>query len=545
MKERLFVNGKIITMDENLGTSTTKSGRETQPDSVLVRGNRIEAVGTKEELNTKVSTNAEIVDLDGKTMLPGFNDNHLHLVGLGSTLAVPDLFGLSKQEIIQALRERYENNDSSDWVQGRNWDYPTCPNPHRRDLDTVFPDRPAILSQFSGHGAWCNSAALKKLKIGQNTKVWPNGQILRDKDGYPNGILREPYGNPAMRWRAIKTMWSRKEIRKAIETATVKLREAGITSVQDNTWFPPVLSEIKRLHRQGRLTARVSCWSLGEVPLFFALLNMRSYNPQWFKKGPVKFFWDGAFSSRTAWLMENYTDEPENGGKGRTAEEMVKRMEPHVRRHRQIAAHSIGDRSSKEYCDVVEMLRDKYPWVTDLRIRIEHSQLFREEDFERIASLGMLACAQPSALIDAEKDITLLGAERAQHAYPYRSLLDSGVHLSFGSDFPGEYSYEPLVGIQNASTREGAERITVEEAIRCYTANSAYAEGVESDKGTITPGKLADFVVLEENPLEIDPSKIAEIAVSMTVVDGRTVYGSQEKSSTEEPITVESGSAKK
>lgn len=195
-----------------------------------------------------------------------------------------------------------------------------------------------------------------------------------------------------------------------------------------------------------------------------------------------------------------------------------------MKQKKQAAHHSIGDRATKEFCDAVADLQSRYSWTRDLRLRIEHGQLIRKQDIPRIRDLGILVCAQPTALINPEKDKNILGELRAEHAYPYRSLLDAGVHLSFGSDFPGEAFFEPIQAIHLAVNREDPENITPLEALKCYTGESAYAEIREYEKGTISPGKYADFTILSENILDVPERSIKDIQVISTIVDGRIVY---------------------
>ena len=493
-------------------------------ESVLVRGNRIAAVGSDTEVASKSSPDATRYDLGGRTLIPGFNDNHIHTAAMGNSYSNPDLLGMSKKEIIDTLIAQVIRG-KREWIIANNWDYPSCPDPHRSDLDRVFTDRPVVLFQFSGHAAWCNSEALRILGITRNSKDWDiGGGAVRDVRGEPTGILREPYRHPAIRRRWVRRYWNRDLVRLWLRNALPKLSAAGITSVQDNTWFPSVLTVLRELEHSGELAVRFSCWVLGEYPLVACWMNARRYDEYWYRKGPMKYFLDGAFSPRTAWLSEDYADDPGNRGDGRSADEMVRRLAKYVERNRQVAAHAIGDRATAEYCEAIERLAECYPDVPNLRVRIEHAQLVDEHDFERIRRLGIYVCAQPSAAIDIGKDRALLGESRAGRAYPYRSLIDAGVSLSFGSDFPGESTFEPLRGIQNAVSREGPERITVAEALRCYTIESARAEGTESWKGSITSGKVADLVVLDSNPEMTDLEKVAEIPVDQTIVDGKVVF---------------------
>ena len=511
------------------GTILTLSHDRTNPppSAVLVRGNKIAAVGTERELRSRFSSNGskpEEIDLAGRTLIPGFNDNHIHAAHMGDHETRPNLDGLDAGEIVELLRSRYPDVESGEWIFGYSWDYPSVPNPHREVLDRAFPDNPVVLTQFSGHAAWLNGRALEFFGIDSSTPNWPKGSVLKDENGQPTGVIREPTSNPRIRSFYFKRWKNRSFIEPALRAALSLLAQVGITSIQDNTWFPSAVPVLRDLHAEGNLTCRFTCWPYGESRTMATLFRLHRFNPDWYALGPTKFFLDGAFSTRSAWLTEEYADEPGNYGSGRDSATTERLLAREVRRHRQCAHHSIGDRATAEFCDAVESISARYPSVRDLRIRIEHGQIIRHEDIPRLRDLGILVCAQPSALADPDKDERLLGRERAQSAYPYRSLLDAGVHLSFGSDFPGEHVYDPIRSIHMVVNRTGPESITAMEALRCYTAESAYAEGSEDRKGTIEVGKLADLAVLSEDITAVDPSKIQDVRVDRTIVDGVTVW---------------------
>lgn len=241
--------------------------------------------------------------------------------------------------------------------------------------------------------------------------------------------------------------------------------------------------------------------------------------------GPVKYFLDGTFSTKTAWLLDPYPGPSENTGiPTGTVGWMHALIMRAAAARRQAAFHAIGDRAVRELVNGVEAAARRHPYVRELRMRIEHGQLIAKEDVPRIRDLGIVISAQPHALGTPDKDRDFLGAERAQRAYPYRSLLDGGVRLSFGSDVPGESTFRPLLAIHRIVNRDSPERITVREAIRAYTGGSAYAEFRETEKGSLEVGKLADLTVLAENPLAVPLDHIKDIRVDMTVVGGSIVH---------------------
>ena len=312
---------------------------------------------------------------------------------------------------------------------------------------------------------------------------------------------------------------------KLCDTALTLFRENGITSVQDNTWFPFTVSHYNRLKKNEMLTTRISCWSYGELAWARLWLEHKRFDPLWVRKGPRKFFIDGTFSTRTAMLMEPYRAEPENFGLPSISFDRLKReIDRAIRQRRQIALHAIGDRAIHQFLNILESFKDKQQQVRSLRFRLEHAQLIAPEDLPRLAEWGILLAVQPSALIDLQKDQNLLGERRASGAYPYRSILQQGIPLSFGSDVPGETSFKPLELIHMAVNRPSPERITALEALEAYTKGSAYAEFMEDEKGTLRAGKLADCVVLSDDPVRCPPENIKDIKVEMTMVGGRMVY---------------------
>ncbi len=493
-------------------------------EAVLIEDEEILQVGSRNEVLESAGADARIVNLDGGVILPGFHDNHIHAVGLGNWANHVKLDGLNENQIVEKLREEFSDTRRGRLILAVGWDYGYCTEPHREILDEAFPDNPVILIQFSGHGMWVNSLALKKMKIDSRSPDPRGGKILRDENGEPTGVLRDAHENPYFR-RSFWSMHFKPRLNmRCLERCLELFREAGITSVGDNTWFYPTVWNLRKLYKRGDLTCRFSCWRYGQRPALSMFMGVGPYASQWYAKGPWKYFLDGAFSSRSAWLTEDYADDSGNSGLGNPSLEIEKILKPFARRGEQAAFHAIGDRAIKEFLDALERLVEIHPQAADARFRLEHAQLIRPEDIERLAKLGVLIAAQPHAIGHYEKDERLLGPERARRAYPYRSLIDAGVHVSFGSDAPAESTFEPLVGIQNVVDREGPEAIGVEEALRCYTVESAYAEHLEDRKGRIRQGMNADLVALSKDPRRVAPSEIGNIEVVMTVSGGRCVY---------------------
>ncbi len=524
MQQKRFYNGNVTT----LGNGGSFSGelvcegewvRELRPGNDRGPSTADAPGGVTRRGESKA------VDLGGAFVVPGFNDNHLHALVMGDHAAYPYLGGLGEREIIERLHAHFGALRPGETVIGFGWDYPYWPEPHRATLDAVFPNNPVALFQFSGHGACVNTSMLKQLGFDRQEGDPPGGRITRDRSGSPTGVLTDAAVEP-LHYRRFAELNRRPRL--ALERLRFALEvfaKHGITSVQDNTWNPLSVWWLNRLFRAGELSCRFSCWPSGMRRLGTLSMRFARYRPGWIEPGPVKYFLDGAFSTRTAWLTEPYEGEPENYGTPVLYGEALKQVLLRCARTRRRAAfHAIGDRAVKEFLNVLETVADRYPLLTALRLRLEHAQLIDPADVPRLRELGVLIAAQPHALSSPDKDRALIGAERAERAYPYRSLLDAGVPLSFGSDAPAEGSINPFRAIRYAVERRGPERITVEEALRCYTQGGAYAEGAEQEKGTLDPGMRADFVALSHNPLQLPPAELERIQVLGTYVGGREVY---------------------
>ncbi|MFH2001712.1 MAG: amidohydrolase [Planctomycetota bacterium] len=515
MGTTLYYNGTVITLDGGNSIGTC----------LLIKGNEVQGVYDSPD-ECKSTNNLRMVDLLGKTIIPGFNDNHMHLNFLGDSLESLHFHDRDEQGIVTLLEERFQHIEKNKIVFGYDWDYPACKDPRKEILDEAFPHNPVILSQYGGHNLWVNSITLAKMKIDRDTTDPADGIISRDENGNPTGILKDLQNNGFLNGWVIGRLVSFKENRKNYLRALKECSGYGITSVQDNTWSFVAMRVILRLFRQGELAVRLSCWSLGESALFRLLFDLQKFNKQWFSRGPAKYFIDGTFSGHTAWLKESYPGTDGNHGIGKSKEQISRILQKQGKRKQQCAFHAVGDRAVSEFLDSLEALSGKYNNLPGLRIRLEHAQLISPEDIPRIKKLGVLVCAQPSALNNPEKDKAILGEDRAKRAYPYRSLLDAGVPLSFGSDAPGEKSFNPFVGIHYAVNRDDDERISLMEALKCYTSASAYAEFKEKEKGSLSPGMAADFLVLSENLLTLEERKIKDIHVEKTFMDGVMVYES-------------------
>lgn len=523
----LFFNGNIITMDEKAPAA----------HAVLTENGRIRFVGSDAEASRLVSPGTVRIDLKGKTLVPGFNDNHTHMVMAASYYSELNLWKKSCSEIAELVAKEAANSEPGGLISGNSWDYTDCRAPHRAMLDAAAPKNPVYLVQYSGHAAWVNGPMLKALNITKNTPDPPGGQIVRDASGEPTGVLRDTAMGPSTYRQYIGKILSPSSHRKLLVKALDICRKAGITSVQDNTWEPFTVRLLHQMRGEGVLTCRFSCWSRGGsfLEILFNMLAFFRKDDTWVRRGPIKYFADGAFSTRTGWLFEPYADEPGNTGAPRYSPAQIEEIVMEAaRKKRQISFHAIGDRAVHEVLNAVEKAQERYPWTKDLRFRLEHVQIVKPEDIPRMKRLGVIACVQPFTLNNPRKDVTLLGRKRAATAYPFHTMFRAGVPVSFGSDMPAEVDYHPMLALYYAVTRRSKdgkdgplnprECFTPCEALYCYTMGSAYAEFMEKEKGSITAGKLADMTLLSDDPTSVPRESIKDIRVLMTIAGGKIVF---------------------
>lgn len=527
--DTLLSNGNIYTMDPH----------RPRASALAVGGGHIRAVGG-DELRALVGAGTEVVDLEGRTVLPGLTDSHIHLTGFALGLQQVDLTGTSsREEMLVRVAARAAVTPAGEWILGRGWHQEEWPDrrfPTAADLDAVAPDHPVLLVAKSGHALVASTCALERAGITADTPDPPGGRIVRDEAGRPTGLFLEE----AMRWvqQAVPAP-DAAALARILPPALEHLARLGLTAVHDMGDLA-ALEAYQRLWEDGvPLPLRVVFYlPLEGLDHARALRQRFSPGDDFLRIGGVKVFADGALGPRTAAMLEPYIGEPENRG--------ILSMEPEKLREvvRQVAeggmalaVHAIGDRANRLVLDALEALPPENR--ARLRHRIEHVQLLHPDDGSRLAALGVVASMQPiHAVQDAPMADRYWGPARCATAYAWRSLLDAGTVLAFGSDAPVE-SPNPFLGIHAAVTRsrqdgyggpEGwvpAQRITVEEAVRAYTWGAAWAAGLEDRLGTLTPGKWADLVVLDRDIFAADPSLIPQTRVLATMVGGRWTYRSR------------------
>jgi predicted amidohydrolase YtcJ len=507
-------------------------------EGVVTRGNRILFVGTTDDARAAAGAGATVVDLGGRCMLPGFIDGHTHFVQGGMHLQGVDLRSCrSGEEFAAALRAYVETHRGS-WITGGDWDqesWPTRRLPVRQMVDSFSADTPIFVQRFDGHMGLANSAALRVAGITASTADPEGGVIDRDPvTGEPTGILKDA-AIPLVTDRIPQP--SAGEIRDAVRLALREAARHGITSVHDIT-LPDHLPVFESMAEAGELTVHI--YSRLPIAMYRALIGRgvtAGAGGGRVSLGSLKAFSDGSLGSDTAWFFEPYGHNPSLTG---LAMEIVtsgqlRAWALEADRHRlQLSIHAIGDRANDVVLGIFEEIVETNPsW--DRRLRIEHAQHIRPRDVARFAALGVVVSAQPYHCIDdgvwAEGRI---GPDRAKTTYAFRTFIDAEVHVCFGSDWTVA-PLDPIGGIYAAVTRrtlDGAhpggwipeQRLTVEQAIRCYTVEGAYASFEERLRGTITAGKMADLVVLSRDPGTVPPEELRDITVDMTIADGQTVY---------------------
>ena len=532
----LLLNGTIYTMD---------SARP-RAQAVAAKGSRIEAVGTNEELRRLATTGEwRIVDLQGRAVLPAFTDCHLHFLACAlkaSRLSLDEQ--LSLEGTLSRVQEYVQHAEVGAWIRGWGWtDSTWSPGSvaWRQLLDRVAPEHPVVLTKKDGHVIWVNSEALRTAGVDQDTPEPPGGVIERDSEtGQPTGILKEEAMHLVC--DAIPSP-SAKERQAALRRAVAEAQELGITGIHDCGSWQSVndesFSDYQEMIGRDDLGVRVFMM-LSRTNLDEAIkVGLRSgFGDSYLRVGNVKIFCDGTLGSQTAQMIEPFLGQPDNKGLAAIAQEELEDT-IHKASSAGIACsvHAIGDRANRRVLDAFEKQR-RAGLGRELRHRIEHVQLLHADDIPRFKELRVIASVQP---IHATSDMYMAEkywGQRAELSYAWRSLLDSGAQLAFGSDAPVE-SMDPLVGIHAAVTRQRSDgepeggwhpqqRLSMSEAVHGYTLGAAYASGTEHERGSITAGKLADLVVLSADIFEMPPEDILDTRVIATVFDGRIVHGSED-----------------
>jgi hypothetical protein len=518
----------------------TQNQRQPVAQAVAVYGNRIVAVGTTAEIRRLAGAQTRVIDAGGRLLLPGFNDSHVHFLSGGAQLSSVDLRdAATPQEFAERIRRYNEKLPRGRWITGGDWDHerwPGAPLPTKELIDAFTPQTPVFVNRLDGHMALANSVALKLAGVTRETKDPPGGLVVRDaRTGEPTGILKDAAMSFVYEKIPAATFAEKLD---AARAATNHAASLGVTSVQDMSANDDV-GVYQTLLEGGELKTRV--YAVAPLPSWQALARtgLRAhFGSDMLRVGGLKGFADGSLGSTTALLFEPYNDAPDTHGlRGEEMDGMLERARGADRAGLQVMIHAIGDQANDEILKIYEQVI-KENGARDRRFRIEHAQHLRARDIPRFPKSGVIASMQPYHCIDdgrwAEKRI---GHARARTTYAFRSLLDVGAMLAFGTDW-SVAPLNPMLGIYAAVTRRTldgkhpdgwipGQKITVAEAVRAYTYGSAYAEGTEKVKGSLAPGKLADMVLVSDDIFKIDPVLIEKTRVLLTIMDGRVVYQSE------------------
>jgi hypothetical protein len=481
---------------------------------------------------------AETIDLHGQFVMPGFNDAHVHLGSAGADALSVQLRGVaSVEEMQKRVAEAVANHKEGEWITGSGWDHTTWAEkkfPNRQQLDAVAPKNPVILTHISGHVAVANSLALKKAEIDKTTPNPPGGEIEHDGLGEPTGMLKEA---AAMELVQVRVPDPSPEIRRrGIEMVLENVSRNGVTSVQDNSAWED-FQVYQQLKEEGKLNVRITEW----LPFNGSMDDLQNMRAQggtrdpWLKTGALKAITDGALGSRTAAMLEPYSDDPSTTGIYTYDPDKLQAMA--IQRDKagfQLNFHAIGDRANRIALDVFEAVQ-RANGPRDRRDRIEHAQVVAPMDFQRFKQLNVIASMQPShQTTDMRWAEDRIGSERIKGAYAWATMLHNGVRLAFGTDYPVEV-ISPFRGLYACVTRERPdggprngwepqEKISLEDCIRAYTSGSAYAQFEEGKKGELKQGEYADFIILSDDLTKIPPAQYTKVRVVRTIVGGKTVY---------------------
>ena len=562
--ETIFVHGDILT-GAHLRKSDT-SATSARVTALAIAGGRIVAVGSDEQVLKLKGNSTKVIDLNGAFAMPGFNDAHTHIAGAGQQHLTIDLTGSkSLAEMLNRIKayvaDPAVSANPASWIKGGGWDHTLWPGkvlPTKADLDAVTGKHPTVLERVDGHILVANSAALEAAEITAATKSPTGAAIDHDATGEPTGILRE---DAAMALVDKKIPPPSNDVRRrALEYSISEALAHGVTSVQDLSEYEDFLV-LEGMERQHALKLRVSEWMAFDTPVEVLKQRRAAHdaNDPLLHLGMLKGFMDGSLGSRTAAMEDPYADDSGNSGLLRYPDTAKLKVMATARAAAgfQLGFHAIGDRANEVALDAFQAAEqvavmpgqqpvpidpdaaivthvDSAPVAAELRYRIEHAQVVEAEDFDRFAKLGVIASMQPSHLLtDMNWAGARLGPERTPLSYTWKSFLNHGVTLAFGTDYPVE-SISPFRGLYAAVTRmneagtqtyQQQEKVTIEEALFAYTQGSAFAEFREKEKGRLEPGFLADIVVLDRDVTKVSPQELLHTRVMRTVVGGETVFG--------------------
>lgn len=542
--DAIFINGDVYTGAE-LGFNGKPATVYPRAQAIAVHDGHVVAVGSTKEIEKLKGSHTKVVDLGGRFVMPGFNDAHLHLASGGFEHLNVDLVGTkSLAEMQQRIAARVKTAAAGEWITGAGWDetkWDVQKLPTRQDLDQVTAGHPAVFERADGHVSVANTAALQAGGVTKSTATPSGGDIARDANGEATGILRETAKGLVSSKMPAPSLAQR---RRAAELALQDAATWGVTSMQDFSTWEDFLTYVE-LENAGKLTARISEW-LPFTDSVRMLELHRAFHPHgdaMLHTTMLKAFMDGSLGSHTAALLQPYADQPNNKGLPQYDQAKLDDMaRQRAAAGFQLGFHAIGDgavemalktfAAAQTYAQqhAAESPNSKN---SDFRNRVEHAQITTPEQIRRFHDLGVIASMQPSHILtDMNWAVQRVGPERAKTSYAWKSFLDNGVVLAFGTDYPVE-PISPFRGLYAAITRKNEagtkeyypeEKISIDQAIAAYTTGAAYAEFMEKEKGRLAPGFLADFIVLDHDITKAAPQDVLHTKVLRTVVGGKMVY---------------------
>jgi predicted amidohydrolase YtcJ len=538
----VLVHGDLFTVDS----------QHPRAQAIAVRGDRIAAVGSDADIEKWVGPGTHVIDLHGRLAIPGFIDGHGHYTELGESKLELDLTRAQTwDDIVAQVRDAVKDAKPGALIEGHGWHqekWIRAPQPNvegvplHASLDSVSPNNPVILQHASGHASFVNAAALRLAGVDRNTPNPSGGEIVKDSTGEPTGLLRESAQGLMQRARAKLPRLTRAEeearFRKIVRLAGDDALSKGVTTFHDAGSNFATIDGFKQLAREGKLPVRLYVMVRFETDSALdAKLDsyrMIGYGHDMLTVRSIKQQIDGALGSHGAWLLEPYTDLPTSTGLVLKPVPAIEKTARIAMKHDfQVNIHAIGDRANREVLDTYERIFKDFPDKHDLRWRVEHAQHLDPSDVPRFKQLGVIASMQGVHIIsDAPWVPKRLGEERARRtSYLWRSLWDSGAIVTNGTDTPVE-DVDPIMSFYGSVTRKSKDgkvfvpeqRVTREEGLRAYTLNNAYAAFQEKEKGSLTPGKLADIVVLSKNIMTIPDDEIPTARVDLTILGGKVKY---------------------
>jgi predicted amidohydrolase YtcJ len=525
----IVTNARIYTVDAN----------RPMVEAMAIRGGRVVATGPQRAIMTLRGASTQVLDLHGRTVIPGMIDAHVHLLNLGNSLRNVDLVGTSSyDEVVARVAARARETPAGTWIIGRGWDqndWGVTQFPTHEALSRAVPDHPVVLTRIDGHATLVNAAAIRAAGLTAQTQDPSGGRIERGADGAPTGVLVDAAMGLVNRHVPPAT---KEQLKTAVQAAIAEMNRWGLTSVHDAGVGRAVIDVYEEVAREGRFDIRdyVMVANNDEAIDHYLARGPQSglYDGRlWIKA--IKISSDGALGSRGASLIEPYTDDPRNSGlalvrPGRIRDVSVKAL----RGGFQVNVHAIGDRANRVVLDEFEQAFGQVP-LADHRFRIEHAQIIHPDDVPRFAQLGVIPSMQAShQTSDMYWAVNRIGPTRVLGAYAWRSLLNTGVIIANGSDLPVERT-NPLISFMASVSRQDArgwpaggwypeQKMTREEALKSMTIWAAYAGFMEKDIGSLEPGKLADFVVLDQDIMRVPPELILNTNVLATYLGGKAVF---------------------